>query len=457
LREISRLLGISRNSVRRLIRQKDQETESTDHSELSDQQKAFARQKYSRHEAHLSLIKTLLTECRNNLVRVHERLAGEHQVVLPYSTLTYLVRKYQLQSSTTQRVGEYHWEPGEEMQHDTSPHVVMIAGKPVKAQCAALVLAFSRQLVIQYYPCYTRFEAKLFLQQALSFMQGSCRRCVIDNTTVILAAGAGQSAVVAQDMQFFSRFYGFEFKAHAVNHPDRKGRIERPFAYVENNFLAGRQFSDWEDLNRQARAWCETVANQKPKRCLGMSPQTAYIQEKPFLLPLPDVALPIYQHNQRTVDTQGYINLETNRYSVPERHIGHEVDVYQYLDKVEIYYQHQLIAQHPRLTGVRYQKALIKGHHRGLHRYANRQSGCAAEKALIGCDEILDKYMVQLKSHTRGRGVWVFKRLLYLKQLYPADAFMSAIRQAKHYRLYDMLRLEKLIIRCVAGDFFNLT
>lgn len=444
--------------MRRLIRQKNIGPENfcQSGSETGQKERAFATQK-SRHEEYLPLIKTLLSECRYNLVRVHERLSLEHQVTLPYSTLTYLVRQYQLKSPKTQRVGEYHWEPGEEMQHDTSPHRVMIAGQSVKAQCASLVLAFSRQLFIQYYPCYTRFEAKIFLQQALTFMQGSCRRCVIDNTTVILASGSGQSAVVAKDMQFFSRFYGFEFMAHAVNDPNRKGRVERPFAYVENNFLAGRQFTDWEDLNRQARHWCEVVANQKSKRCLGMSPQAAYIQEKPFLLPLPEVALPIYQHNQRTVDTQGYINLETNRYSIPERHIGHEVEVYQYLDKVEIYYQHQLIAQHSRLVGVRDQKTSIKGHHRGLYRFANRQQGCAAEKALMGHHETLDDYVRALKSHVRGRGVWALKRLLYLKQLYPADAFMSAIQQAKHYGLYDMVRLEKLILRYVAGDFFNLT
>ena len=115
------------------------------------------------------------------------------------------------------------------MQHDTSPHTVIIGGKSIKAQCASLVLAFSRQLFMQYYPGYTRFEAKLFLQKALSFMQGSCQRCVIDNTRVILAAGAGSHAVMAMEMQFFSRFFGFEFVAHAVNHPGRKERVERPF------------------------------------------------------------------------------------------------------------------------------------------------------------------------------------------------------------------------------------
>lgn len=442
LREISELLNMSRNTVRRLLK-----TPLGDHG---------PQRIVKRHDQMLPVIKELLKECRGNLVRVHERLAQEHQLSIPYSTLTYLVRKYQLQASPSPRIGEYHFKPGEEMQHDTSPHTVIMGGKPIKAQCASLVLAFSRPLFIQYYPCFTRFEAKLFLQEALAFMQGSCQRCVIDNTSVILGAGAGRHAVMAAEMQFFSRFFGFEFIAHAVNRPQRKGRCERDFHYAENNFLAGRTFQDWEDLNRQARHWCETVANSKIKRELGMSPQTAYIQEKPFLLPLPEILLPIYKHEKRIVDTQGYVNLETNRYSAPESHIGHEMDVYQYLDKIEIYYQHQLIVSHARIIGSRNQRSLIKGHHRHLHRRENQQASCAAEKQLMGCSAVLDDYIQQLKSHVRGRGIWSFKRLLYLKQLYPLEAFLMAIGQAKAYGLYDLSRLEKMIIRCVAGDFFNL-
>ncbi len=405
----------------------------------------------------MPLIKTLIPECRGNLVRVHERLTIEYQATLAYSTLTWLVRKYQL-GSLPQRVGIYEFEPGQEMQHDTSPHQVFLGGQWVKAQCASLILAFSRQLFIQYYPCFTRFEAKFFLQQALSFMQGSCRRMIIDNTSVILSGGAGAFAKIAQDMQFFSRFYRFEFIAHAVNNPNRKGRIERPFSYAENNFLAGRTFADWEDLNHQARAWCDTVANQKPKRCLGMvAPQIIYIQEKPYLQPLPAVALPIYEHQQRIVDTQGYVNWNTNRYSVPESHIGHTVDVYQYLDKLEIYYHHRIIASHERLLGVQHQRSIQKGHHVLLHRRANRMAQCEAEKQLTGIDALLDDYLTGMRSQVRGRGAWAFRRLLHLQRLYPKEPFLMAIRQAKQYGLYDLVRLEKLIIRCVAGEFFNLS
>jgi hypothetical protein len=176
------------------------------------------------------------------------------------------------------------------MQHDTSPHRVLLAGKPVMAQCASLILAYSRFLFVQYYPRFTRFEARQFLLEAVRFMAGACPRCVIDNTSVIVVAGAGDEAVFAPEMVAFARTLGFAFRAHQVNHPDRKGRVERPFAYVEGNFLAGREFHDFADLNRQALAWCQEIANAKPKRALGVAPLAAYAVEKLSLQPLPDGA-----------------------------------------------------------------------------------------------------------------------------------------------------------------------
>lgn len=389
-------------------------------------------------------------------MRVHENLTQEHQHPLAYSTLTYLVRKHQLRELPSKRIGEYVYLPGVEMQHDTSPHWVCMNGKCVKAQCASLIFGFSRKLFIQYYPRFTRFEAKAFLQQALLFMQGSCRRCIVDNTSVILAAGAGAQAVIAPEMVFFSRFFGFEFVAHAVNHPNRKGKIERPFYYAETNFLAGRTFSDWRDLNEQALHWCQHVANQKPKRVLGMAPDTAYIQEKSVLIPLPEVMPPIYNHFQRVADTQGYVNVDTNRYSIPESYIGHTLEVYQYLEKIEIYYRHRIIAQHQRIVGQLNQRALIKGHHVQIYRRENRRAASEAEQQLTGIHTILDDYVVALKSHVRGRGIIAFKQLLLLKRNYPFDAFIKAITLAKQYGLFDLKRLETMIIKDVGHDFFNL-
>jgi hypothetical protein len=105
-------------------------------------------------------------------------------------------------------------------------------------------------------------------------MDGSCRRCIIDNTSVVIAYGSGSDAVMAPEMEAFGRMFGMKFVAHHINDADRKAKAERNFRYIENNFLAGRTFTGWQDLNRRAIKWCDTVANIKPKRSLGrMSPQ----------------------------------------------------------------------------------------------------------------------------------------------------------------------------------------
>ena len=56
----------------------------------------------------------------------------------------------------------------------------------------------------------------------------------------------------------------------------------------------------------------------------------------------------------------------------------------------------------------------------------------------------------------RGRGVRALRRLLDLKRTYPSGPFLAAVDQALHFGLFDLQRLETLILKHVAGDFFNL-
>src|SRR5262249_52181748 len=207
LREISRLLKLSRNAVRRIVREKDSERTlppPCDAATLARLEDAFRR-------------------ARGNGVRVQELLASEAGLEVPYSTLTRWIREAQLRDPP-RRSGEYHQGPGEEMQNDTSPHQVILSGKSVTAQCAGLTLAYSRRLFFQYYPRFTRFEAKHFLLEAVGFNDGSCPVCIIDNTSLIVVAGSGPEAGIAPGMGAFARGFGFEFRAHRLNHPRRKRR-----------------------------------------------------------------------------------------------------------------------------------------------------------------------------------------------------------------------------------------
>jgi transposase len=438
LREISRLLALSRNTVRRILREP---AGNVAEAPACD-------------EATLLRVKTAYERARGNVVRVRELLAGDGLEV-PYSTLTRWVREAGLRKPP-RRAGEYEFAPGQEMQHDTSPHRLTFAGaaRPVTAQCAGLVLAYSRRLFVQYYPRFTRFEAKAFLLDAVRFMAGSCPVCVIDNSSVLLAGGSGADAVVAPEMAAFARTLGFRFRAHQVGHPDRKGRIERPFAYVETNFLPGRGFADFDDLNRQALAWCREVANRKPKAALGMSPDAAYVIEQPHLRPLPEVLPPVYELLERVVDLNGFVNVDTNRYSVPERFVGKSVSIYKMPAEIEVRRKDITIAVHPRLIGQRDGRNTLPGHHTIPVRQG--RGTATEEKLLSGHHPSLDRYAEALRLRVGRGGRRALRRLIELQRTYPPGPFIAAVEQALHYGLFDLGRLQDLILKHVAGDFFAL-
>ncbi len=441
IREISRILKVGRNTVRSVIKK------GADPLPIRE----------SSYTQHLPVIKDLYRECGGNVVRVFEELVSRHDTEIPYQSLTWIIRKEGIGKTKKKRAGEYVFAPGEEMQHDTSPHTISFDKAKIKAQCAALVLSYSRKIYVQYYPCFTRFECRVFLAKAFGFMDGTAGKCIIDNTSVIVASGVGPDALITPEMEHFGRIYQTQFEPHWLNDPNRKARVERPFHYIENNFIPGRRFMDWNDLNAQAEEWCVKVSNPKHKRSLGMSPDAAYIIEKPSLRSLPPVAPPVYKSFYRVVDIQGYVQLETNRYSVPHKLLGAKLEVQKHWDRVLLYDKHNKVAEHKRIIDKKETRTTLPNHHPPLHRKTSHLGPSKEELLLTGDNQELNLYIKNLKERSRGRGVLNLRRLLNLQRNYPAEPFMAGVSKALQYGLYDLTRLEKIILDNTAGEYFDLS
>lgn len=441
IREISRILKVARNTVRSVIKKGAEP--------LPIRESSYTQ--------HLPVIKVLYRECAGNAVRVFEELISRHDIKIPYQTLTWIIRKEGIGKTKKKRAGEYVFAPGEEMQHDTSPHIISFDKAKIKAQCAALVLSYSRKIYVQYYPCFTRFECRVFLAKAFGFMDGTAGKCIIDNTSVIVASGVGPDALITPEMEHFGRIYQTQFEPHWLNDPNRKARVERPFHYIENNFIPGRRFTDWNDLNAQAEEWCVKVSNPKHKRSLGMSPDAAYIIEKPSLRTLPPVAPPVYKSFYRVVDIQGYVQLETNRYSVPHKLLGAKLEVQKHWDRVLMYDKHNKVAEHKRIIDKKETRTTLPDHHPPLHRKTSHLGPSKEELLLTGDNQELNLYIKNLKERSRGRGVLNLRRLLNLQRNYPAEPFMAGVSKALQYGLYDLARLEKIILDNTAGEYFDLS
>ena len=443
VRTIARAVGVSRNTVRRVLGSGCAAVKEVARPE----QLAPA----------LEAIKDLYGQCEGNRVRVWEELAAKGTTV-PYTTLTGFMRRHRIGVAQKQRAGSYYFEPGEEMQHDTSPHDVTVGGKKRRLQCAALILCHSRMLYAQCYPTFNRFYAKIFLTEALLFMGGAAKRCVIDNTSIVIAHGTGKKAVIAPEMEAFAERFNFTFVAHAVRDVNRKGRIERPFAFVERNFYPGRTFADLADLNRQMIQWCEKV-NAKSRRHLGGSaPVTLFRSERPHLLPLPLYVPEVYALHVRVVDLEGMVNLHNNRYSVPEDLIGRRVEVRETKDKVTIMAGHALAACHDRLEdGAGGRSVLPEHRHKGRpHKKGEALPPLPEEKILLAQGEELQTLVKALRQKCGRSATRAIRHLHRMYLDYPGDALKKAVAAALSHGLFDTSRIERMVLRAIAGEFFQL-
>src|SRR5207302_96813 len=113
-REIARVLGISRVAVRKVLR-----SNSTALPELHRTEKA---------EPYRQQILELFDKCKGNLVRVHEDLVAAG-AEMSYQALTSFCRRHGIGYAPPTPAGQYEFAPGEELQHDTSPHELELGGR----------------------------------------------------------------------------------------------------------------------------------------------------------------------------------------------------------------------------------------------------------------------------------------------------------------------------------------
>jgi transposase len=437
-RQIARVMKLSRQSVRRVLR-----SNSTAVPEIYRAEKA---------EPYRQQILELFTTCKGNLVRVHEELLAGG-AALSYATLTAFCRRHGIGQTPVVLSGQYHFEPGIEMQHDTSPHEVEVGGRKYKAQTASAVLCYSRMLFLQIYPAFQRFDCKVFLTEALKYMGGAPERVMIDNTHVVVLRGTGSEMIAVPEMEAFAERFGFRFVAHERGDANRSARVERPFFFIENNFLAGRTFIGWDDLNRRAREWCDRV-NSTYKKHLRAVPRELFAIERTHLKPLPSWIPEVYRLHQRTVDTEGYVSLHLVRYSVPVSWIGRRVEVRETADRVEIELDARNIVRHARVATPEKMRVTLSEHRPPRGEGIKRSDPHPAEQAIVEAAPAIAAYVTALKQKGRKMPALALRQLLRMLKEYPREPFLAAVAEAARYGLYDLDRVERMILQRVAHDYF---
>ena len=440
-RKIAHALDVSRAAVRRVLEIGSATVPALLRAELAEPWREQILELYARYQGHLG--------------RVHDELT-RNGAALSYPALTAFCRRHGIGTQPALPAGRYQFAAAAEMQHDTSPHRAHITGTLTAVQTASVVLCFSRMIFFQHFPRFTRFECKAFLTEAILYFGGAAKTCMVDNSHVIVASGSGARMIVAPEMAAFAERFGFGFKAHEIGDANRSARVEAPFHRIERGFLAGSQFTDWADLNRRARETCE-VWNAKFSSKLHASRRELFAAEHLHLRSLPLHVPEVYQLCTRIVDAEGYVHLNRIRYSAPYRLIGRTLEVRETLERVDLYEGARRVASHARVHGPMDTRVTEPAHRppRG-EGHSRRRQPAPEQIEMLQIEPRLAAYLSILKAHVGDRRV-PLRRLLSMLLEYPREAFLTALGTAERYRLTDLDRLEKMVLRQIAADYFVLT
>jgi len=179
--------------------------------------------------------------------------------------------------------------------------------------------------------------------------------------TAVLGEAEDQGIVYNRKLLDLAAHYRFLPKGCKPYRAKTKGKVERPFRYVREDFFLGRSFRNLDDLNAQFRQWLDTVANPRRHATTGRIVLEHFAEEKPRLAALPAGPFNAVLTFDRRVTREGMVSVAGNLYSVPDCTRRRVVEVHTLASEIHILEDDRLIAVHPVLEG-RGQRRIAGGH-----------------------------------------------------------------------------------------------
>ncbi len=225
----------------------------------------------------------------------------------------------------------FETKPGEQLQIDFGTTTVVIAGKKTRVKLFVATLSYSRRIFV--YASHRERQRDWFvgIEEALRHFGGRPEQLLIDNAKALVKHHNPETREVELNEKFvaFCHYWGLKPKACAPYRAQTKGKDERAVGYVKRNAIAGREFASWADLKSHLVVWMRDIADARTHGTTGDVPQARFDDvEAAALRPLNDRA-PFIQVREfeRVVGSDCFIDVDTNRYSVPWRLVREKLTV----------------------------------------------------------------------------------------------------------------------------------
>jgi transposase len=346
---------------------------------------------------------------------------------------------------------------GKEMQVDWSPFRILIAGHLVLVHCLSVILCCCRKLFVAFYRDEREHTLLEGLATAFEYFDGCAIEVVLDNmaTAVLGRIGPDRKPIWHPLFLELTRYYGFIPVACRIKHPDRKGKVEKPYRFVFDDFLNGAEFHSWEHLEAECSRWLDgrredEVCNWRVHGTTGERPNEAYLAERDFLIRLPRERFPVYEDSDRIVDNDATLSIGGRKYNIPTGLANRTVRVHLFASYFQVMGPNGQVAFSRSYAGPdEKRKTVIEPTlYAGLPRRplasTNRER---LDEAFLRRFPTLAPLVDGLKVRMKTLAPIHLRKLLRLAEQYGQDAFLAAAQRAQTFKRFDALAVSRILER----------
>lgn len=439
-RRLSNEFGISRGRVNRIIERHNQQR-------LQGTEPAVGTERGSKLDPYKDYITEILDTYKSPPVTVQRvfELLGEKGYT-GGKTIVSIYLAGVRGSNAPKPVFCVEQSPGQRASHDWSDYTIFFTdtAQQKKVTFFSYVLNYSRRQYVELVEDKTQRTLFQCLINAFMYMDGAPREIKSDNQKACVDHWAFGKPVFNRTFLDFASHYRFTPLAIRPGKPVENLKVERPFYYLETNFLNARSFANPLHMKEQLSLWLSDVNDQRIHRTTKRKPIDLYGEEFTFLQPLPPRHYDMSVKDYRIVDTESCIPWLGYSYMVPGGTPGQSCLVRQIDQQLIIYgANHEKIVEHPLARQGQTEKYIG----RRAPRVAPRSSFDIQDviSRLEAMGEPLRVYIQEMKQHRPSRWADHLKKVLSLKVNYHTHDIILAINRALRYKVYDSRSIESFL------------